>query len=405
MVENQFLERLNLLFQNAMANKLPFGGKQVIFLGDFHQLPPVRPFQFCLQCGESIPDKQEVVCISKKCKGSEDQMTFIKTADKWAFRAPVWRELKLRHVKLEQIHRQKDTRFQDILNKIRNGTNLEDNEWADLERPKELPKGAFAVRLMSKLFKVKQFNEQQLGALKSQPKSWQALDMCKKLVDAKEGEWRDPNIPHKIREYKDTLRDHRFIQDLTIKVGARVVLLQNLHSKLVNGSQGIIIGFQPAYQELEKIMETHGEHQSIREESMIAYHQSHPGIQWRPLVRFANGRTELIPAFASASTRGGSQVQDQYVVCRTQIPLTLAWALSIHKSQGMTLDYVEVSSQDIFESGQLYVALSRATHLGGLRLTGFQRKQLPMDKDVLEFYTKTRWEKLQPRGKKKGEIG
>ena len=400
MVENQFLERLNLLFQNATTNKLPFGGKQVIFLGDFHQLPPVKPFQFCLQCGESIPDKPDVVCISSNCKGSKDQITFIRNTDKWAFRAPVWRELKLRHVKLEQIHRQKDTRFQDILNKIRDGTNLEDDEWADLERMKDLPKGAFAVRLMSKLFKVKQFNEQQLSALKSQPKSWHAQDFCKKLTGAKEGEWQDPSISHKIREYRDTLRDHRFTPDLTLKVGARVVLLQNLNPKLVNGSQGVIIGFQPASQELEKIMETRGEHQSIREESMRAYHQSNP--KWRPLVRFANGITDLIPAFASASLRGGSQLQDQYVVCRTQIPLTLAWALSIHKSQGMTLDYVEVSSQDIFESGQLYVALSRATHLGGLRLTGFQRRQLPMDRDVLEFYTRTKWERLQPRGKKRG---
>jgi hypothetical protein len=51
----------------------------------------------------------------------------------------------------------------------------------------------------------------------------------------------------------------------------------------------------------------------------------------------------------------------------------------------MTLEYVEVLSQDIFESGQLYVALSRATHPNGLRLTGFSRKQLPMDKDVFRI--------------------
>jgi ATP-dependent DNA helicase PIF1 len=252
---------------------------------------------------------------------------------------------------------------------------------------------------MSRLYKVKQFNEQQLGALKSQPKCWRALDLCHKLVKAKEGEWQDPNIPHKCREHRDTLKDHRFNQDLALKVGARVVLLQNLSPKLVNGSQGVIIGFQHATTELEKIREARGEHQSIREESIKAYQESNP--IWRPLVRFANGHVELIPAFPSASIRGGSNLQDQYVVCRTQIPLTLAWALSIHKSQGMTLDYVEVSSQDIFESGQLYVALSRATHLGGLRLTGFQRKQLPMDNAVLGFYTETKWEKLQPRAAKK----
>lgn len=380
-------------------NKLPFGGKQVIFLGDFHQLPPVKPFEFCLQCGESIPDKPEVVCVSRHCKANPDQITFIKKSDKWAFRAPVWRELKLKHVKLEQIHRQKDTRFQDILNKIRNGMQLEPTEWADLEREKDLPKGAFAVRLMSKLFKVKEFNENQLRALKSQPKTWHAHDMGKKLVSAKEGEWQDPNIPHKIREYRDTLKDHRFLQDLTLKVGARVVLLQNLSTKLVNGSQGVVVGFAHATQELEKIMEMSGEHQAIRQESMTEYHRTNP--PFRPLVQFANGVKELIPAYASASIRGGSQVHEQYVVCRTQIPLTLAWALSIHKSQGMTLDYVEVSSRDIFESGQLYVALSRATHLGGLRLTGFERTQMPMDSDVLEFYTKTKWEKLQPRAPRK----
>jgi ATP-dependent DNA helicase PIF1 len=399
MVENQFLERLNLLFQNATTNNHPFGDKQVIFLGDFHQLPPVKPFEYCLRCGESIPTKQDPICISQKCKNLEDQIAF-KRGDKWAFRAPVWRELKLRHVKLEQIHRQKDTRFQDILNKIRNGTDLTADEWSDLERPKELPPGAFSVRLMSRLAQVKRFNELQLAALRSQAKAWKAHDSCEKLVDSKEG-YHDPAIPHKIHEYKESLRDHRFIADLTLKVGARVVLLQNLDPErgLVNGSQGVIIGFQPATQELEKIMEMNGDHKDVRQASMQQYHSSNP--RWRPLVRFAKGQVELIPAFASASLRGGSQVQDQYVVCRTQIPLTLAWALSIHKSQGMTLEYVEVLSQDIFESGQLYVALSRATHLDGLRLTGFSRKQLPMDRDVLEFYNTTKWEKLQPRAKKK----
>jgi len=111
-------------------------------------------------------------------------------------------------------------------------------------------------------------------------------------------------------------------------------------------------------------------------------------------VRFANGVTMIIPAIASISITGGSYVHEQYLTCRTQIPLTLAWALSIHKSQGMTLEYVEVSSKDIFESGQLYVALSRATELSGLSLTGFSRQQLPMDKDVLKFYQTTDWEKL-----------
>lgn len=413
MVESQFLERLNLLMQDAMSqpwldpasapyqgalgetvekNVLPFGGKQVIFLGDFYQLPPVQPFQTCLRCGEMIPRKKEFVCISDQCKAEDDRAVFTE-GDKWAFKAPVWRQLNLQHVKLEQIHRQKDTRFQDILNKIRNGVILSEEEWRDLERPKQLPKGAFAVRLMSRIAQVDNFNQRELAAIRFQEKTWKALDSSKKLF----GNEDSPAVQWKLREHRESLRDHRFQNALTLKIGARVVLLYNLDHKrgLINGSQGVVVGFKAATLVLEQ--DVTGDQREWRKGLMEKYQSMGGHHTWRPLVRFANGITELIPALASASIRGS--ITDQYVACRTQIPLTLAWALSIHKSQGMTLGYVEVSSKDIFESGQLYVALSRATHLEGLNLTGFSREQLPMDKDVLEFYANTKWKKFQQRGK------
>ncbi|TVY68972.1 ATP-dependent DNA helicase [Lachnellula suecica] len=321
--------------------------------------------------------------------------------EKWAFKSKVWKELNLRHVKLEQIHRQKDSDFQDILNKIRNGIQLSTEDWQRLECPKVLPPNAFAVRLMSRLAQVKSFNEEQLKNLRPSPKLWRANDACIKLRKP-EGGFRDVSIPHKIKEYTESLRDHRLLDELTLKVGARIVLLHNLMPGLVNGSQGVVVGFKPAVEEQENPEHQPGDHKSFRSACMQAYKESNGKM--RPLVRFNNHPTPvLIPAIAAASIRGGAQPAEQYVVCRTQIPLTLAWALSIHKSQGMTLEYVEVSSKDIFESGQLYVALSRATRLDGLRLTGFQRQQLPMDKDVLEFYTSTKWENLQGRGRKKKE--
>jgi ATP-dependent DNA helicase PIF1 len=384
MVENQFLERLNLLFQHVLKNNLPFGGKQVIFLGDFHQLPPVKPFAHCLRCGQIIPQKDIAKCTSPKCVA---QTTSFASGDKWAFKSSVWKDLNLLHIKLEQIHRQKDTNFQDILNKIRNGDSLSADEWNQLERPKELPPGAYPIRLMSKVAQVQAFNEQKLAELKSQPKSWKAYDHAAKLL---------PGNPIKAQDHKSTLKDHRFPADLTLKVGARVVLLQNLsHDRgLVNGSQGVVIGFAHSPNELAKVMEKTGPHVQYQVHGMKTFQSENTPM--RPLVRFANGATELITPVAQSAMRGDPlDPHQQYVVTRTQVPLILAWALSIHKSQGMTLEYVEVSSRDIFESGQLYVALSRATHLNGLKVTGFKREQLPMDMDVMKFYNETKWEKLE----------
>jgi ATP-dependent DNA helicase PIF1 len=79
-----------------MENQLPFGGKQVIFLGDFHQLPPVKPFERCLHCGADIPvptaHNTELKCTNKECKLPEEQAAFT-MSDKWAFKSNVWKEL------------------------------------------------------------------------------------------------------------------------------------------------------------------------------------------------------------------------------------------------------------------------------------------------------------------------
>jgi ATP-dependent DNA helicase PIF1 len=151
--------------QYVLQNLKPFGGKQVIFLGDFHQLPPVKPFEFCLCCGEAmINQKVEPICNSDKC---EHRGVAFKPGDKWAFRAPVWAELRLRHVNLEQIHRQKYAGSQDVLNKMRNGVLLSDDEWNALRVKKERD-GAFPVRLMSRREQVKYFNIGQRSSIKSE---------------------------------------------------------------------------------------------------------------------------------------------------------------------------------------------------------------------------------------------
>lgn len=104
-----------------------------------------------------------------------------------------------------------------------------------------------------------------------------------------------------------------------------------------------------------------------------------------PQVRFLCGVTEVIRADRWTVQASGGQL-----LSRQQLPLQLAWAISIHKSQGMSLDCVEISLGRVFASGQAYVALSRARSLQGLRVLDFDPMVVRCDPRVLRFYATLR---------------
>jgi len=136
---------------------------------------------------------------------------------------------------------------------------------------------------------------------------------------------------------------------VNLKVGAQVVLLRNSSQTLVNGSRGVVVSLNPD-----------------------------------PEVRFLSGETKVVgqekEEFDVMGPGGVRQAM------RLQVPLRLSWAMTIHKSQGMSIDLLEVDLREVFEAGQAYVALSRARTLEGLRVLGYNPSKFWTNPRVIEFY-------------------
>lgn len=365
MVENLHLERLNAVMKSGRGNDSPFGGVQVIFTGDFCQLPPVKPFQHCITCGGDLISTDEKEDTIHRCPNCKRQYN---DSDKWAFRSDAWAECDFVHLHLESIHRQSDAEFISILQKCRLGIPLTQNEVDTLMTHRSVTDDA--IKLFPTRDEVRHTNEKAFARLKSPPHPYTCLDMFR---------WNHDDHPHlesKGRKNPDNslqaLNDHRFERHIDLKVGMLVVLLANIDLSLglCNGSQGTIVGFQPYDQ--EPLPGCRGrEYGALREEQveLFAEQQLHdrPQLCW-PVVRFLNGVTHTITPECQVHALGYEKPYS--LLCRTQIPLAAAWAMTVHKSQGMTLDRVVVDLSRAFEQGQVYVALSRVRSLQGLKVQG-----------------------------------
>lgn len=392
MVENLHLERLSRVMKKARGSELPFGGVQVVITGDFCQLPPVKPFQFCMDCGrELIPLKAEGAYKCHKHGRFLD-------ADKWAFCSKAWKEANLKHVHLTQIHRQSDQVFVKILQKFRLGTPISSEDRALLlNHPCDTKN---ATRLFSTLAEVKRVNDAAFARLQSSQLDFRCLD---------DFSW-NPQHRHLERMRQRgpdgsllALREHRLDALAELKKGMLVVLLVNLDvdSGLVNGSQGEIVGFESYSKEKlpKRSMKAAGkrgkeeeipaERQTIGgdyaelREAQIAAFIDQAEVKCWPIVCFDNGITRTIYAECRVNEVGDDKPYS--LLMRTQIPLVAAWAMTIHKSQGMTLNKVIVDLAKSFESGQEYVALSRARSLEGLKVESLGQTQSSGDQDVRKF--------------------
>ena len=308
MLHKKQLELVNTVLKFFKDPTLPFGGVQVIFSGDFFQLPPV---------------------------GNHSETS----RDKFAFMAKAWVEAQLAVCYLTEQHRQEDNELNNILNEIRKGQ-VSDTSIALLQQAsktvlnttKEPPK------LYSHNRDVNMLNITRLRDLEGISKLYQArtkgnaklLEVLKKSVRAE--------------------------AQLELKKGAKVMFVKNNYEAgYINGTLGEVIDYSE-----EKL----------------------------PIVKLLDGNqmTVVQDEWAIEDDKGNA------LASFSQLPLRLAWAITVHKSQGMTLEAAEVDLSKSFEKGQGYVALSRLKNLKGLKLTGFNSTALEVDN--LAFRADKRFQEL-----------
>lgn len=410
MVENLHFERLNQVMKDALwepksgHQQKPFGGVQVVVTGDFCQLPPVKPFQHCMECGKEIIEGSSVDGSVYRCPNPRHEE--FRETDKWAFMSKAWQECDFTHVQLNTIHRQSDQTFIRLLQKCRIGDQLYPSE-IDLLMNHEC-QVHHATKLYATRDEVNKVNQAAFDKLTGLKHSYWCRDtFVEKHLHLS---WKGVRKGHGPMGQRplEALNDHRFGERVEIKPGMLVVLLANidLQSGLCNGSQGIVCGFEsyapqpdpmvkkakamPGEEQARKEQDgprTYGDYSDLQEKEIRGFING-PGATFRkwPVVKFHNGIRRVIYAECSVTELGDEKPYS--LLCRTQIPLAPAWAMTIHKSQSLTLDRVIVNLSKAFEKGQVYVALSRATSLNGLKIEGDAeslRKGLGGNREVERF--------------------
>lgn len=314
MMTPELLEKLSDVAKLIRRNQAPFGGLQVVFVGDFYQLPPVT---------------------------KEAEIPFL-------FESPLWKELVAETVVLSKIQRQSDPVFHKILDEARRGCLSEESlqvlkgrskvSWQELRIKPTL--------LFTRRYDVDLVNERNLSALKGAKNLFKAETVFTPVETTAGLTTNSPEVKRLIEKMD---RDSPYMPELLLAVGAQVMLLVNLDfdQGLVNGSRGIVVGFDPS---------------------------------GAPLVEFKNGRCLPVPI-------SSWECPELEGLLRKQIPLKLAYAITIHKAQGATLDCALIDiGTSTFEFGQAYVALSRVKDLNSLYVWDVEPTAFKAHPKVVSFY-------------------
>ena len=349
-------KQLNLVSQvlkHVRKNDKAFGGIQVVVAGDFFQLPPIGS------------------------KGESNR-------EKFAFMSEAWLDAKFHICYLSEQHRQVSEAanggldLDDILNQIRR-QEVTFEAIAALEATFDQNVDIKRTRLYTHNLNVNKINDTELAALSGEMKRFEATSTGdSKLVDT----------------LKKTVRTQ---DELILKVGAKVMFIKNnTELGVSNGTMGELIGFaavkvddsqdttdalieedtdNTADNDEESAKATKGKSKKDKDSVKKQPKAKKPTTQKMPVVRLNSGREVIAEPEEWIIEDETGDVLASY----EQVPLCLAWAITIHKSQGMTLEAAEIDLSRTFELGQGYVALSRLKSLAGLQLLGMNDMSLQLD--------------------------
>jgi ATP-dependent DNA helicase PIF1 len=299
---------------------IPFGGMQIIFSGDFYQLPPV---------------------------GSEEDPDTLK----FCFETPLWNELfpQNNQIILQTIFRQTDEKYAKILNRLRIGEvtkkGIEElqkcvNKQIDNDNN---PTILMPLRKSADIINNREYNK--LDKISEHVYELKMLDDIDIKTDKyiSNGFWSEDD---KTQEWQTLANCVMVDKTINLRIGSLVMCVVNLNTNIYNGSKGVVIDFKDN----------------------------------NPLVKFNDITLLITPHIWQSDKNPNLGIK--------QLPLIYAWAITIHKSQGMTLDtaYIDIGNF-IFECGQTYVALSRVKTLEGLYLKNLDISRVTVNMKVKNFYS------------------
>jgi ATP-dependent exoDNAse (exonuclease V) alpha subunit len=304
------LNMIDLICKEVKKNQKPFGGMQVVLVGDFFQLPPVAKSVTSDFSQENFFDKPSI---------------------RFAYDSPIWQQAEFTSCYITEQYRQDDNDLISLLSKIRNNefdepalAHIENRKIDSISVPNNVPK------LYSHNVDVDAVNYQMLDKIIGETQYYPMKTKGHEaLVNVMKKGCLSP-------------------ENLYLKIGASIMFTKNNQKDgFVNGTLGVVEGFDP---------------------------QSN-----LPIIKIRSGR-KIKADYADWAVEEDGKIKGKL----SQIPIRLAWAITVHKSQGISLDEAVIDLSRVFEFGQGYVAISRVKRLSGVYILGWNERAFQVDPEVLK---------------------